>query len=213
MSNGHNVPCPNALYCDKLYAMYYWVGTIPGKPKLQSSCVFPRSILTLSPVQLFSRLLLVGFLLPATFIYITHHPIEYLSLPASSPRTIDRKVISTRSQGNGIHLTAHLKVQVDWSSHQAWKIVTLHFMILLTRLYRRSHVLDSNLLVVCWCSTWLLHLADCWPDCDATRRLWGSRFRTASHRSRPPGPSPPLIPNQLTSTRSSDHSTPLYRKL
>ena len=138
MSNRHNVPCPNALYCDKLYAMYYWVGTIPGKPKLQSSCVFPRSILTLSPVQLFSRLLLVGFLLPATFIYITHHPIEYSSLPASSPQTIDRKVISTRSQGNGIHLTAHLIVQVDWSSHQAWKIVTLHFMILLARLYCRS---------------------------------------------------------------------------
>ena len=137
MSNLHIVPCPNALYCDKLYAMYYWVGTIPGKPKLQSSCVFPRSILTLSPVQLFSRLLLVGFLLPATFIYITHHPIKNLSLPASSSQTIDRKVISTRSQGNGIHLTAHLKVQVDWSSHQAWKIVTLHFMIFLARLYCR----------------------------------------------------------------------------
>ena len=76
-----------------------------------------------------------------------------------------------------------------------------------------SHVQECNRLVVCCSSTWLLHLADCWPDCDATRRLWGSRFRTASHRSRPPGPSPPLIPNQLTSTRSSDHSTTLYRKL
>ena len=212
MSNGHNVPCPNALYCDKLYAMYYRVRAIPGRPKLQSSCVFPRSILTLSPVQLFSRLLLVGFLLPATFLYITHHPIEYLSLPASSPRTIDRKVISTRSQEfiwrrtwkskwtEAVTKLGRLWHCTSWSSWPAFIVSS-------------SHVQECNRLVVCCSSTWLLHLADCWPDCDATRRLWGSRFRTASHRSRPPGPSPPLIPHQLTSTRSSDHSTPLYRKL
>ena len=153
---------------------------LPGKPKLQSSCVFPKSILTLYWAQLLRRLF-PPFLCFAFYI-------------------VEVKVWSLVTCFNWIAVSSHAKgfpVQLD----------LIRDLVQLKALFL---CFTFSLNCWSWSLIPILILPSSWLDCDATRRQVGSREVDGGGLSlrRPPLIPPTNLPPGHPTPQ--DHSSPHF---